>query len=389
MRSLLAIAGLIFSTPVWAQEAPSVPEAEGPPAASSPVAADLPLLPPSLADAVSRDDRGDAVEGRPITDEAMARALGAAALRDWDLALIHAERAAAGGEALGATLAGHILLNGLSERGVDDAAAVRWLRRAAEAGEPDALIILSRLATTRRGGLEPFQARAFLAQAAEGGDERAAHEYGLYLMNEGDPGAASQAVDWLRMAAESGRTEAFADYAEALGDWVHGPGDLEAARTWYERAGEAGDGLSAAIAAAMYINGEGGAADPERGVQLMRMGAELGAPSAMGSYALLLFQGAPGLPADPVRAADWARRGAEAGDGEAQFLYAYALASGDGAVQDLQRAYYWTRRAAAPRPSSLADDPDRAQLEVALERALDEPVLQRLRAEAAADASGL
>lgn len=389
MRSLLAIAGLILTAPAVSQEAPSVPEADAPAASAPPVAADLPMLPPSLADAVARDDRGDAVEGRPVTDEAMARALGAAALRDWDLALIHAERAAAGGQPLGATLAGHILLHGLSERGVDDEAAVRWLRRAGEAGEPDALIILSRLATTGRGGLEPFQARAFLAQAAEGGDERAAHEYGLYLMNEGDPGAASQAVDWLRLAAESGRTEAFADYAEALGDWVHGPGDLAAARTWYERAGEAGDGLSAAIAATMFMNGEGGEAEPERGVQLMRMGAELGAPSAMASYALLLFQGAPGLPADPARAADWARRGAEAGDGEAQFLYAYALATGDGAAQDFQRAYYWARRAAAPRASSLADDPDRARLEAALERALDEPVIHRLRAEAAADASGL
>ena len=387
MRSLLALTGLILSAPALAQESPSDP---ADPAAQTPAAADQsPNLPPSLAEAARRDDRGDAVEGRPITDEAMARALGAVALGDWDLALIHAERAAAGGQPLGATLAGHILLHGLSERGVDEAAAVRWLRRAGEAGEPDALIILSRLATAGRGGLEPFQARAFLAQAAEGGDERAAHEYGLYLMNEGDPGAASQAVDWLRLAAESGRTEAFADYAEALGDWVHGPRDLAAARTWYERAGEAGDGLAAAVAAAMYFDGEGGPADPERGVELMRMGAELGAPPAMGSYALLLFQGAPGLAADPARAADWAQRGAEAGDGEAQFLYAYALATGDGAAQDLQRAYYWTLRARAPRASSLADDPDRAELEAALEQALPEPVVQRLRAEAAADAGGL
>ena len=387
MRSLFALAGLIF---LAAAAAPAQdlgpPEADAP---RAPAAAELPDLPPSIAEAAGRDDRGDAVEGRSITDGAMAQALGAAGVGDWDLALVHAERAAAGGQPLGATLAGHILLHGLSDRGVDEAAAVRWLRRAAEQGEPDALIILSRLASTARGGLEPFQARAFLAQAAEGGDTRAAHEFGLYLMNEGDPGAASEALDWLRLAAESGRTEAFADYAEALGDWVHGPNDLAAARTWYERAGEAGDGLAAAIAATMYLNGQGGPADRARGAALMRMGAELGAPSAMGSYALMLFQGAGGTPPDPARAADWARRGAQAGDGEAQFLYAYALATGDGAAQDLQRAYYWTRRAAAPRPSGLAEDRDRAELEAALEQALPDAVTQRLRAEAAADAGGL
>lgn len=387
MRSLLTIAGLILAAAAQAQEGPPVADA---PPADAPAASGmtLPALPPSLADAARRDDRGDAVEGRSITDGAMARALGAVMISDWDLALVHAERAAAGGQPLGATLAGHILLHGLSDRGVDETGAIRWLRRAGEQGEPDALIILSRLAATGRGDLEPFQARAFLAQAAEGGDERAAHEYGLYLMDEGDPGAASQAIDWLRLAAESGRTQAYSDYAEALGDWVHGPQDLAAARPWYARAAEAGDGIAAAIAATMFLNGEGGEPDAARGVQFMRMGAELGAPSAMGSYALLLFQGAPALPADPVRAADWARRGAEAGDGESQFLYAYALATGDGAAQDLQQAYYWTLRAAAPRASSLDDDPDRARLEAALERALPEPVIQRLRAEAAADARG-
>lgn len=389
MRSFLATSGLILTIGL-APLAPAQDLPQPPPLADdapAPAASSAPLLPPSLADASRRDASADAVEGRSLTDSAMAQALGAVVSSDWDSALLHAERAAAGGQPLGATLAGHILLHGLSERGRDEAAAVRWLRRAGEQGEPDALVILSRLAAGGRAGLEPFQARAFLAQAAEGGDERAAHEFGLYLMEEGDPGAAGQAIDWLRLAAESGRTQAYSDYAHALSDWVHGPGDLAEARHWYERAGEAGDGLSAAIAATMYIQGEGGEADPARGVELMAMGAELGAPSAMASYALLLFQGAPGLAADPVRAAQWARRGAEAGDGESQFLYAYALATGDGAAQDLQRAYYWTRRAAAPRASGLTDDADRARLEAALETALPEPVVQRLRAEAVADAA--
>jgi TPR repeat protein len=320
MRRLLSAAGLIFalSTPVLAQEVdtPTPPEAqaEGAVALSG---VDL-SLPPGLAEAAERDASGDAVEGRALTDSAMARALGAAVVGDWDIALIHAERAAAGGESRGATLAGHILLNGLSSQGVKEDGAVRWLRRAGEQSEPDALVILARLATAGRGDLQPFQAREFLARAAEAGDIRAAHEYGLYLMSEGDPGAAPDALNWLQLAAEAGRTEAMVDYAEALGDWVHGPSDLAAARTWYARAGENGDGLAAAIAGTMMVEGQGGPADPVEGVRLIRMGAELGNPAAMGSIALLLFNGAEGLPPDPPRAAGWARQGAEAGDGESQ-----------------------------------------------------------------------
>lgn len=372
MRSLLATLGLslTLSAAALAQDAPTD--------------APAPQLPPGLAAEVQRDGTGDAVEGRSITDASMARALGSVVLGDWDIALVHAEQAAAGGEARGATLAGHILLNGLSSRGADDDAAVRWLRRAGEQNEPDALVILSRLATAGRGGLSPFQAREFLARAADAGDIRAAHEYGLFLMSEGDPGAAPQALDWLRLAAESGRVEAFPDYAEALGDWVHGPQNLAAARDWYARAGEAGDGLSALIAGTMYLNGEGGEAEPERGVALIRIAAELGEPAAMGSIALLLFNGAPGLPADPVRAAGWAQQGAEAGDGESQFLYAYALATGDGTGQNLEQAYYWTRRAAA---EGLTDDPLRVQLEANLSQALPGATRDRLNAEAAADAS--
>lgn len=341
-------------------------------------------LPPGLAEDANRDASADAVEGRALTDSAMARALGAAVVDDWDIALIHAERAAAGGEARGATLAGHIYLNGLSSQGRDEEAALRWLRRAGEQNEPDALVILARLATNSRAGLLPSQAREFLAQAAEAGDIRAAHEYGLYLMSEGDPGAAPDALDWLRLAAESGRVTAMVDYAEALGDWVHGPGDLAAARTWYANAAQNGNGLAAAIAGTMYLEGEGGEADPARGVRLIQTGAELGEPAAMGSIALLLFNGAPGLPADPPRAASWARQGAEAGDGESQFLYAYALATGDGTQRNLERAYYWVRRAAA---EGLATDPDRLQLEAALEGALPGSTRDRILAEAASDAS--
>lgn len=376
MRRLLTLAGLVFALtgPVTAQEIPAPPQ---------PGASDL-ALPPGLADDAVRDRSGDAVEGRALTDSAMARALGAAVLGDWDVALVHAERAAAGGEARGATLAGHILLNGLSARGLDEAAAVRWLRRAGEQEEPDALVILSRLATSGQGGLEPFQAREFLSRAAEAGDVRAAHEYGLFLMSEGDPGAAPAALDWLRLAAEAGRTPAMTDYAEALGDWVHGPQDLAGARTWYARAGNAGDGLAAVIAGSMFLQGEGGESDPDQGVRLIRLGAELGEPAAMGSLALLLFNGAPGLPADPIRAAGWARQGAELGDGESQFLYAYALAMGDGTDQSFEQAYYWVRRAAA---EGLAEDDDRLQLEAALARTLPGATRDRITAEAASEAS--
>ncbi len=370
MRGLLPIAGLILAAGLASAAAPSARGDEPP------------SLPPGLSGLIERDRSADPVEGRSLTLDAMARASDAYVNRDYAMALLHAERASAGGEPRGATLAGHILLHGLNGE-PDEDGALRWLRRAADMNEPDALIILARLAEAGRAGLAPWQAREYFSRAAEAGDGRAAHEYGLYLMARTDPGAASTAMDWLRLAAESGREESYVDYAYALGEWAHGPHDLTAARRWYERAGEAGIACGALMAGTMHLEGEGADPDPERGAQLVRVAAESGLVPAMGQYALLLFQGAPGLPADPANAAHWAGQGAQRGDPESQFLYAYALAVGDGIDRDLEEAYVWAVRAGLTRDGEMADDPDRTRLEAALANALDADTAQRLRQRAA------
>ncbi|MFN3835115.1 MAG: tetratricopeptide repeat protein [Glycocaulis sp.] len=332
---------------------------------------------------MDRERSGEAIEERSLSDQAMARASGAYLSGDYASARIHAERAAVAGEPRGATLAGHILLHGLEGR-ADEAGAVRWYRRAAEQDDIDAMVILARLSREGRGGLQPHQARGFLSDAAETGDARGAFEYGLFLIEEGDPGMANIALDWLRLSAEAGFPSAFAAYAAALDDWAHGPNDPALARPWYVRAGDEGDAASAAIAGTMLITGEGGPADPARGRQLLRTAAEMGLPSAMGEYALILMQDAEASGEGFEHAADWAQQGAEAGDAQAQFLFAYALATGQGTPRNLERAYVWVRRAGYPREGSLEDDPQRERLEAALEDVLPEEALDRLEAEAIA-----
>lgn len=310
----------------------------------------------------------------------MAQASAAYMVGDYTGALLHAGRAAAAGEARGATLAGHIRLHGL-DGPADETEAVRWFTRAAERDEPDALIILSRLARAERGGLSAWQAEDFLSQAAEAGDARAALEYGLHLMETGDPGRAQRTLEWLRLAAEAGHPPAFTEYALALDQWTHGPNDPALALPWYERAAGAGDPHAAMQAGLLYLSGEAGPLDENRGAQFVEMAAEYGLPAAMGETALLYFQGR-GVPADPARAASWAREGAQAGDAESQFLLAYALATGDGVPVDRREAYLWALRAGQPGTASLADDPSRLQLETALERALDPAVASQVREEA-------
>lgn len=348
--------------------------------------ADEPALPPGLADEADRNRAGESVEERSPSDQAMARASAAYLTGDYLSARVHAERAAATGEPRGATLVGHILLHGLGGT-ADEAGAVRWLRRAGEQDDIDALIILASLAAERRGGLEPFQAREFLSQAAETGDARAALEFGTFLRATNDPGVSHLALDWLRLAAEAGIPRAMATYAATLDDWVHGPADPALARPWYILAGEAGDAPSAAIAGVMLITGEGGAADEAAGRALLRMAAEMGLPAAMGDYALLLMQDAESSGEGFETGAAWAQRGAEAGDAQAQFLYAGALATGRGVIRNMEQAYVWVLRAGYPRDNALENDPQRDRLEAQLEELFTHDTLARLEAEANAGMS--
>ena len=347
---------------------------------------DPPALPAGLAQSAEQHNDSDAVEGRSLSDSAMARASAAYLVGEYDLALIHAERAAASGEPRGATLAGHIRLHALAGE-ADPDGALRWFRRAAQTGEPDALIALAQMARAELAGLAQGQAADFLRRAAETGDANGALAYGRHLLESGDPGASATALDWLRLAAESGHAPAFGEYAYALDQWVHGPRDAALARPWYVQAGQAGDGASALQAGLMLISGEGGPRDPVEGARLVRLAAEYGQREAMGQLALILLQGLDGVDRDPVEAASWAAQGAQAGDGESRFLYAYALATGDGASRDLEQAYYWVLRAGEPGPTSLLEDPERNQLETALERALAPDVAARIRARAIADAA--
>lgn len=317
----------------------------------------------------------------------MAQASGAYITGDYESALMHAQRASAAGEPRGSTFAGHMYLHGLGTDQSDEL-AVLWFERAAERGEPDALIALSGLAEAGRGGLTQGQAGAFLQQAADTGDIRAAFEYGVWLMEQGDPGQARLALDWMRLSAEAGHVPAYSEYAVALDQWVHGPRDPSLALPWYIRAGNAGDAHAALQVGLLKMEGAGVEQNRAEGVQWVKQAAEMQLPSAMGQLALLYFQGAPSLPADPYQAVVWAQRGAEGGDAEAQFLYGYALATGEGVqAQDLRNAYLWILRAGQPGPLSLADDPQRQQLEAALERALGPEVASQVQTEAIVSAS--
>jgi TPR repeat protein len=155
-------------------------------------------------------------------------------------------------------------------------------------------------------------------------------------------------------------------------------GAIADGRSAFLEAAALGNPWAAHDAAVLMLRGDGGPAEPERAIDLLREAAGAGLlpartllgrilatdpassaealsllreaggegdPEALHLYGLLLFRG-QGTVADPAAARDAQRRAADAGWADAMFEYALMLRLGLGGPADADAADDWERRAA-------------------------------------------
>lgn len=344
-------------------------------------AASLNAMAQEAADAQpAAEDAGAQVED-PAAD-AYARARIAYAARDFDTARPAAIEAAEAGEPEAMILAGLLLERG--QGGPADAARARvWYERAAGAGQPDAAMALARLATESRGGLALSDARSWLRRAQSLGAPDAALMLGRMLaLGIGGPPDSAGARAAFTAAATAGSGEAMRELA--LLDLE--AGEAEEALAGLEQAAAMGD-ADAAFAAGVLWADEGIAADAlERAAALFRKAAEAGHAGAATLYAHALYQGA-GLAQDRDAAVGWYQAAAEGGDAEGAFYYAVMLFAGAGTPASREDAYYWALRSRAADPEPAAGyGPQRAALIAQAEAALDDGARANVAARVAAAA---
>jgi uncharacterized protein len=96
----------------------------------------------------------------------------------------------------------------------------------------------------------------------------------------------------------------------------------------------------------LYEQGARGiAADAQRARSWRQRAAEAGSVESQVTLGTAFYLGR-GAPLDKAAAAHWYQRAAQAGDVGAQYLYAAMLETGDGIAQDLHEARYWYGAAA-------------------------------------------
>ncbi|WP_428151600.1 SEL1-like repeat protein [Brevundimonas sp.] len=127
----------------------------------------------------------------------------------------------------------------------NDPAGVETLTRAANLGEPQAQLKLASLYQSGENGVtvDAGESRLWARRAAEGGDARGMHAFGMYLF-DGVGGARNrpEALDWLKKAADLGLVDSQYNVARIYenGDEGIAPNPTQAYR-WYLIAARAGD----------------------------------------------------------------------------------------------------------------------------------------------------
>jgi len=134
----------------------------------------------------------------------------------------------------------------IAQLDADDATGAETLKQAAELGYGQAQLHLAGLYQDGAKGVEtnPVEARRWAKSAAEGGDARGMHAYGMYLF-EGFGGTQDgpSALTWLRRAADQGLVDSQYNVARLYETGENGIGqDLSEAYKWYLIAARSGDG---------------------------------------------------------------------------------------------------------------------------------------------------
>jgi TPR repeat protein len=166
-----------------------------------------------------------------------------------------------------------------------------------------------------------------LKKAAEAGDPEAQSQWGLFLAT-GDhvPQDVEQALAWLRKAARQGEVTAMFNLGVILERGLGGvPGPDEAA-LWYWQAAELGDTQAKMKLGTMLIKGLG-FAPGSAVVHAIEASAEKGHPYAQSFYAKLLLEGV-GREPDNEGAEKWFRLAAAQGDESAIFNLGEMAAQG-------------------------------------------------------------
>ena len=270
----------------------------------------------------------------------------------------------------------------------DEAAGLRLLAKAAEAGYIPAILELAHMHAGHRDdsgqrvARNDAEALRLYRKAADLGDVRAMFFVGtMYQHGKGTAPYEAEADRWFRKAAELGHSLAILALSMRY-DREKGLGidDAEEVRL-YRKAADSGHDWAMFSLAVHYANGKGTARDDTEAVRWFRKAAEAGVPGAMNWLGWMLEHGRS-VRKDDADAVRWYRKAAELNNQDGMINLSRMYASGQGIAKDDAEAARWFRKAkeagyvdAPPEPARK--ESDKAHAIQRTERVEPAPLLRR------------
>jgi TPR repeat protein/serine/threonine protein kinase len=228
----------------------------------------------------------------------------------------------------------------------DDAEAVKWYLKAAEAGEAIAMTNVGINYATGIGVTQDAnESVRWFRKAAERGDARGMWYLGLACSSgNGLSKDENEAAKWYQRAADLGDLFAMNSLGVAFEHGIGVTKNPVQAVSWYRKAAANGNEVAMNNLGDCYADGVGVQADAAEAVKWYQRAADSGSLAAMNSLGVALEYGS-GIAKDPAGAVKWYREAAEAGNGVSMTNLGRCYADGRGLSKDEFEAVLWFRKA--------------------------------------------
>lgn len=224
--------------------------------------------------------------------------------------------------------------------------AVKWYRKAAELGHPEAMRRLGVCYALGQGVSQQHEeAVTWYRRAVDLGDAKAMYNLGLcYANGMGVALSHEEAVIWYRRAADKGNAIAMWNLGLCYENGWGVTKSWEEAATWYRQAAEEGNASAMFKLGYCYAKGNGVSQSDEEAVKWYRLSADKGNASAMCNLGYCYEKGT-GVSKSWKEAIEWYRRGAENGNVTAMRNLGNCYTYGWGITKDKKQADYWNNKA--------------------------------------------
>lgn len=293
---------------------------------------------------------GDAGHARAIAELA-AMHLGTQSSAEDSVHSLHwVKRAAEGGNRDCMLLLARAYRDGEQGLARDFRQMLRWALRAAAMHSSEAMRLVSDAYALGQGVAEnATRALIWLRRAAAAGDAAAIQRLaGRYLTGQGVDQDPRNFFQWTRKGAEAGDPTLMFNLAEAYRDGTGTEVDNAAFFRWINKAADRDYPAALFELALAYRDGIGVKPDAAEYRRLLARAADAGDPQAMNNLALQHLHGA-GFAMDAKRHVELLTRAAQAGEPSAMFNLAHAYRDGLGVARNQEQYLVWLRQAAQLR----------------------------------------